>query len=168
MTAFIEMTAVTDHLRVSNGDNLVLLQDYLESACDVVEQQCGPIAVRTAITEQVVAPRGIAVLQYGPSALTSVPVGVVGDYTFDQDTGVVRRTDGGAWSGSVTYTAGYATPPAWARQAALFIVEHLWRTRRGMGGRTADAEAAVPGTGYLIPNRAATLMEPHRLAGGFA
>ncbi len=163
MTSFIGANELVSHLRITDGENIAVLAQFAAAACDVVEEWCGPISPRE-VTEIVSAPYGVAVLRYPLSELVSVPSGAVGDYEVDGPAGLIRSTS--SFTGSVTYTAGFDKPPAWAVTAATIIAEHLWRTRRGGAGtRRAGEVSEVPGAGYLVPNQAAALMEPHRLVG---
>jgi hypothetical protein len=60
----------------------------------------------------------------------------------------------------VTYTAGYRVIPEECVNAAGFIVEHLWQTRRGSKGSPTPGlgTTMVPGVGYAIPNAAIEIL----------
>ncbi|HOB05908.1 MAG TPA: hypothetical protein PKM36_11635 [Propionibacteriaceae bacterium] len=129
------------------------LLPFIEAACDAVVQACGPIE-EDDITERVRTGSGVGVLRYPAQSVTS------GATLLDGPAGLVEGV-----SGDVTYKVGYATPPGWAKTAAVIIAEHLWQTRRGAGaaGRRAVDMSPVAGIGYLVPNQAAALMQPHLL-----
>lgn len=137
------------------------------TACDLAEQWVGPVTL-VAVTDTIDTSSPSVALSKAPVAsLTAVSSGVVGDYTTDSESGILRSVSG-APLGSlvVTYQAGYVVPPKWAVTAALIIGQHLWRTRRGAGGqRGVSDDAQIVGVGYAIPNQAAAILEPHRRIG---
>jgi hypothetical protein len=69
---------------------------------------------------------------------------------------------------SVTYVAGYANPPAAAKQGVLEVIRHLWQTQRGsmsvMGRNIAGDETYTTPT-YSLPRRAMELLDPVSLPG---
>lgn len=158
---FLELSEALEHLgMVQAPPGLGVM---LDAACDVVEDWCGPIGVRDVSETVTPSPSGVVVLGSPFASVVSVsptPAAVVAD----GPAGVLTVT-GVSSPVVVAYRAGFEVAPAWARLAALVILEHLWRTRRGAGagGRRTVDDVAVPGAGYLVPNQAATLMEPHRL-----
>ncbi|MGZ4518878.1 MAG: head-tail connector protein [Mycobacteriaceae bacterium] len=187
MTTFITLSEVKAQLNMTSTANDAELQDYLDAACDEVEQWVGPVATRvitgefvdlmgrTIFNELTTAGTRDFVLRWRPvqsiqSITSAILAGVTyapTDFFIDTDTGIVRRNDGGTIFGPlvVSYTAGYATPPAWARLAAKIIVQHLWRTQRGGAKRSGsgDDDGTVQGVGFAIPGAAAELLESHRL-----
>jgi hypothetical protein len=91
------------------------------------------------------------------------------DLKVDTNAGVVRRAlnlpfymvTGGPPYVTVAYTAGWGTavPPAF-NSFARIVLDNLWQTQRGpasmpMGGEEA---VSVPGFAFLIPRRAAELL----------
>lgn len=187
MTTFITLADAKLQLNMTAVTNDVELGDYIDAACDEVEAWVGPVATRVVVGEFVdlmgrtiyneltTAGTRAIVLRHRPvqsiqgvtSAILAGVTYTTTDFTIDSDTGIVRRKDGGTIFGPllVDYTAGYVTPPPWARLAAKIIVQHLWKTQRGSssgrpGSQTADA--MVPGMGFAVPGQAAALMESHR------
>lgn len=184
--SFIDLEDVKAQLNITSGTSDVELLGYIDAACDVVEQWAGVVESRT-VTEFVdmlgysqatfIDPLGRSslgtrtmVLRHRPvisiQAITSSPSGLTFDplwFNVDSVTGIVRRTDGSTFFGQmiVTYTAGYVVAPGWAVLAAKIIAQHLWRTQRVHRGMGEDPALAA-GVGYLIPNQAAALLEPHR------
>ena len=160
MTAFIaadDLRAYVTNGKAADENGLQLSADL---ACEVVVEACGPI-LTTEVVESLDAGTS-AVLACADATITAVSVGVPADYKVSGQ--VLSRVDGAPFPElTVTYTAGAATAPAWARAAALLIASHHWRSRLSMPG-----QATVP-VGFLVPNQAETLMAPHRLAPlGFA
>ena len=160
MALFVDVQDAKRHANITDGTLDPDVERMLESACSIVEDWCGAIAPTTET--ETVGTDGL--LRARPVALLTVSSGVVGDYTIDAR---LWRLSPVTAPLTVTYTAGYESPPSWAVDAALIIFDHLWRTRRGSGaGARRSAETvAVPGSGYLVPNQAAQLMEPHRFIG---
>lgn len=192
MTAFITVSDVKAQLNISDSNSDAELSDYVDAACDEVEQWVGPMLPltvtgefvdlmgRTIYNELTTAGTRAFVLRHRPvqsiQAVSSAIISGVtydpGDFIIDTATGIVRRKDGGTIFGPLTvdYTAGYVTPggtaPAWARLAAKIIAQHLWRTQRAAvaaPSQMGDVTAVVPGFGFAVPNMAAELMESHRL-----
>ena len=80
--------------------------------------------------------------------------------------GLLVRSAPSLPAGTLTYHAGYATPPAWATAAALIIAEHYYRTR--LGATRVDTSPGA-GAGFIVPNAARALLAPHeRTPLGFA
>jgi hypothetical protein len=190
MTTFLTLDEVKAQLNMTTTTNDAELQDYIDAACDEVEQWVGPVATRT-ITGEFVDLMGRTifnelttagtrdfVLRWRPvqsiqSITSAILAGVTyapSDFIVDTPTGIVRRGDGGTIFGPlvVSYTAGYTTAPAWARLAAKIIVQHMWRTQRGGTKRSGsgDDDGTVAGIGFAIPGAAAELLESHRVTPG--
>lgn len=187
MATFITLADAKAQTNMAGATNDAELQDFIDAACDEVEQWVGPVATRvitnefvdlmgrtifneltTAGTRQIVLRwRPVQSIQAISSAILSGVTYAPTDFVIDTDTGIVRRADGGTIFGPllVSYTAGYTTPPAWARLAAKMIVQHLWRTQRGGGvrGQGSGQDQAIPGYGLMVPPQAAELLESHRL-----
>lgn len=187
--SFITLQDVKDQLNITTNTYDVELGGYLAAACDIVEEWAGVVEQRTIVGEFVdmlgysqatfIDPLGrsslgtrVMVLRHRPvisiTSITSSPSGAVFDpswFNVDAATGIVRRIDGSTFFGqmTVTYVAGYATPPPWAVLAAKIIVQHLWRTQRGSRKGMGDDPGLVAGVGFLVPNQAAALLESHRL-----
>ena len=157
MAQFIDAADLSRFLGIPvNGSQDEELDRVADSACELVEQWVGPVTPRT-ITETLSAGQ---VVRHIPVMSTTSTT-----HTVDSLTGLVSSTTG-AGAVSITYTAGYASPPNWATTAALIIGQHLWRTRRGAGGqRGVSDDAQIVGVGYAIPNQAAAILEPHRRIG---
>lgn len=177
--AFIDVADLKTQLNMTSSSNDTELQQFVDAACQVVEDKCGPIEQRTIVGEVADMTCDGIVLGNAPViALTAATYQLGGSVydtsvlTVNQATGIAARTDGqhlglGSQRLLVSYTAGYATPPAWAVLAAKIIGAHLWRTQRGpKSNSTTDDPAA--GSAYAIPNRALELMEDHLNLPGFA
>lgn len=100
------------------------------------------------------------------------PLAILSVSTSNSDT--VTVTPAGVLSGltsdaTLTYVAGYTSPPEWAVLAIKRMTEHLWgrtaapRTTRDPRG-TAEGEPSE--LSFLLPYAVQSLIRPHRLIGG--
>lgn len=161
-------------LNITSTANDGELADKLDQAVDVVEGIVGPVTT-TTVTEThygVYAP--VLVLRKMPvDALLSVSSGsgvaasplVSSLFELDAEAGLLRRVDGGWFSGSftVSYSAGRPAVPPAIHGAILIIAGHLWETQRGaspsaLALQGEDFGAVAPGVGFAIPNRARDLL----------
>lgn len=152
----------------------------LESATEVAEgwHNVGPIVTRE-FTERVKADDcGRLVLSHPPivsiTSATRIPDGLeylTADLDVDGRSGIVTLADlSGLQAGSYTtvYEAGrgpVGDVPVSLKQAVLIIAGHIWQTQQGpTSNRFIGEEDAEdrwrPSGGYLIPNRAAHLLQP--------
>jgi hypothetical protein len=186
--AFLSLQDAKDQLDIKTSTQFdAELPDFIDAACDEVESWCGAVELRTVTDEFVdlmgrtifnelttagtrdfvVRWRPVVSITAVSSAITAGATYTPTDFFADPGTGIIRRFDGGTIFGPllVSYTAGYATPPGWARMAAKIIVQHLWRTQRGGAGRGGPSSTGgntTPGYGFAVPNMAVELMESHR------
>lgn len=60
------------------------------------------------------------------------------------------------------------TSPTPVKLAALFLIDHLWQSQRGLAATpiSGDEIVTVTGTGYAIPNRVRELLEPYLSTSG--
>lgn len=175
MTTFITTADLRAYVNNAKAADEAQLQRAVDVACAAVEDGygdlpgCGPI-LSTSLVEVLDGGATALVLGARASAVTSVetyPAGVAltaADFRVSGQ--ILRRTDGGTIPAvEVTYATGYDEAPAWAREAALTIAAHYWQTRL----RTPGQPQPGTGLGYLVPDQAAAMLEPHRLAPlGFA
>lgn len=156
---------------------------YIESLTAVIEGHVGPVEDQT-VTETVDGQgRYLALLRPPVQALTSLTPIMDGGAALDVaglhvdgPSGVIRRTDGGTFSGgpwTVVYTAGRGSIPATINLAARILLQHLWRTQYGAargGGRADDFDVTepIPGFGYAVPNRVLQLLESYKQPPGIA
>lgn len=150
------------------------LQSMLESATEAVEgwHNIGPIVVRS-FTDRVTVERRSAILPKTPvvgvTSLTRVGDGlayVTAELDVDSVSGIVTGLSSSLSPGVYTavYEAGRNPVPVSLKEATLVIGKHLWESQRGPGRKMrSDDEnrAQWTGSGYLIPNRAAHLMQPY-------
>ena len=151
------------------------LRGFLEAATPVVEDVVGPVVVRTY--REVHSSGALLVLGQAPvvSLTTLTPVLTGGSsYTVaaldvDAETGIVRRLDGGSFTGPVrvTYKAGRAIVPANIVQATAEIVRPMWETQRGHSGARpgfGEEDLLPTSSGFTVPRRAMELLKPHQKA----
>lgn len=148
------------------------IRDYIFAVTDVIEGKIGAVIPRTVVEQVQSYGSALAVSVTPVISVTSLTPVLVGGYPFttvglvvDSLSGIIRRADRGTFLGDVylaTYQAGRPGPiPAAISMAARIILKHLWQVQRGTGRAATDPGADSPG--YLIPNRAETLLEPYKL-----
>jgi hypothetical protein len=189
----LQLVSVADvkrQMRVTwtDGDD-DLLTDYIVAATEIVEDLCGPMVRRqivgeyveligrtvwneitVGVREFVLRERPVVSVDAVVSAISSGVVYTATDFIAEASTGIVRRLDNGTMYGPlrVDYTVGRTYVPRAVAVAVGIIVEHLWQSTRGGGGRIG-----VPGPGgqdaagqvssyYAIPNRALQLLQPYK------
>ncbi|WP_159066326.1 head-tail connector protein [Streptomyces hygroscopicus] len=183
--ALLSLDEAKAQLDIDSGRYDVELQAYIDSLTAVIERYVGPVENRE-VTETVNGRATLCLTQVpvvSLASLTPVLSGgraiAVSDVAVDAPTGVVRRLDGGAFSGgpwTAVYTAGRGTVLPTINLAARMLLQHLWRTQygasRGLGSIGGSDDFAVtepiPGFGYAVPNRVLQLLEPYRLPPGVA
>ncbi|WP_086847067.1 head-tail connector protein [Amycolatopsis kentuckyensis] len=193
----ISLAEMKDQLKITGTSDDEALRRYIESATTAVERILGEVAVKRTFTEEhrlpdyfrglgqanpamtldrSGAPRQLALNRFPVVSLTSVArvdgtmTWNVGSLHVESATGVVDVISGPEFSGqlSVTYVAGYQVIPSEFTQAAGFIVEHLWQTRRGGRGAPVPGGMGVtqiPGIGYAIPNQAVEVLGGYGIPG---
>ena len=167
MAAWVDLDTFANFVRNNSPADRADLADALETGCNMVDALCGP-TVTTTIVERVKAGGYELPLSARAASLTSLATYVGGTALtktdYDISGQLLFRRDGG-WIGDdlvVTYTAGAATAPKWAVDAARLIGQQWWLSRLRPGPNQ------VP-VGYLVPKQADELMAGHLLApGGFA
>jgi hypothetical protein len=167
------------HLNKTGTGSDAELEEHLLAATSIAENHpehgIGPIVNRT-VTDYgtYTADVGLVVSQ-GPIVSVTTLAGDTASYvTADvrfSPAGVLIPVYGGSIAAGtylVTYVAGRAATtadvPDDIQLAVCIIGKHLWQTQRapvGRPGATPDSEASVP-TGFLIPHRAAAILDGHR------
>lgn len=131
-----------------------------------IEQIVGPLepSTRTALVS---VSSGVATVPVWPVLSVTSGVDSAG---VTVDVSAVKVRPGGVLSScpaslyEVTYQAGRASCPADLKAALVELTRHLWQARRSSkAGPGTQGDGQAPG--YLIPNRVAALLEPHRLPG---
>lgn len=166
------------HLNITATTHDAELRRVLDVATDLCENYAGRSFRRRTVTAETHDGGSESVLlRWTPViSVTSVTDDgtAVSDYTLAAESGVLWRDElaGTSWSTgrrvvSVTYVAGYASPPADVQQAVLETLRHLWTTQRGsMPARNPLAgDDYAAGTGWSLPRRVVELLEPYRLTG---
>lgn len=125
---FLDMTEVTAYCKVTSAADQAQLELDARTACQMVIDACGPIEA-TPVTEVVRSTGYYAPLMYPATAITAV----AGLTDLTGLTVVPGGVSGGLPYGSatITYTAGYAEVPEWARTAAMAYTKWLWQGKLG-------------------------------------
>jgi hypothetical protein len=148
------------------------LASFLEGATEAAEgwRNVGPIVARE-FTERVRVSNGRLVLLKTPvqsvTSATRIPDGLAyapADLDVDGETGVVTAVSGTISPGEydVVYDAGRDPVPVKMKQGVLIIAGHHWETQQGpTSDRFVGEDSRKPrvSRGYLIPRRAAELLE---------
>ena len=138
-----------------------LVADYIPTVNDYIEQWCGRMEDRTEWW-----------FTTGPSPITTPwPVGTVKSvsasgcpltgWTFAAP--VLTVTD--AYSGELLVIATDLPTPAPVILAAKIILAQLWNADKQGRASGSQTRTEPTSSGYAIPNRAATLLEPYMLPG---
>lgn len=162
LKAFLNKTDSND------DDELVAMLDRAEA---ILAVRVGPLSPIT-FTEVYSGPGPIVLRRYPVISVTAVTdVGnAVTDSYLDVDSGVLYGSFSRwpAMSVAVTYVAGRDILPADLEAAVLELVRHLWTSQRGGGSLRPsfpgdEAPQQQTGSGYLLPYRVESLIEPYRL-----
>ncbi|HEU4542203.1 MAG TPA: hypothetical protein VFR23_13830 [Jiangellaceae bacterium] len=154
------------------------LLDTLEGATEAAEgwHDVGPIVARE-FTDRVPADTGILLLPRKPvqsvTSATRISDGLAyltAALDVDKVGGIVAGQDEIIPAGdyTVVYTAGRNPVPVSLKQAVLIIAGHHWQTQQNSARRnrfvgSEDESGVRVSMGYLIPNRAAHLLQKHAL-----
>jgi hypothetical protein len=167
MPDLIDVAEARQQLNITTEVHDTELMTYVSATTEVIERHIGPVLPRDVVE---VHPSGSVLVLYQPpvlsltsleAVLTGGPSYAVADLDVDPATGIVRRLDGGGFTGPlrVTYRAGRDEVPPNVGLAARIIVQHLWRTQRGTAGvRVGGMEEAPMVAGYDVPPAALRLL----------
>lgn len=165
MTA-VGLSTVKQFLNMSSGVDEDELLDTIDRAEAALSARVGPLTPITVVNEVHTA-TGPIVLRKRPviavTAVTSAGYAVT-DTEFDTEAGILYGTFYDNYRGTrVSYTAGYPAPlPADLEHALLELTGHLWKSQRGASSTPLNpSEEAPSGTGYLLPYRVQSLIEPY-------
>lgn len=183
--ALLTLDEAKAQLNITTTTNDTELEAYIGALTAVIEGHTGPVEDQE-VTETADG-RGpfLALLRPPVQSLTSLTPIMDGGAALDVSSlyvdgpsGVVRRKDGGHFSGgpwTVVYTAGRGSIPPTINLAARMLLQHLWRTqlasaRGGLAGGSSDFSVSdpIPGFGYAVPNRVLQLLEPYKQPPGVA
>jgi hypothetical protein len=178
--ALLPLQDAKDHLNIPQATTTsdAELQSWIATIETSLEAMTGGPLVNRSITERAELTCDLMLLQVRQRPLVSVTsiVSVPDGATVDISAGLdidplanAARTKGGwafpAFSPlvTVTYVAGWGTAvPAAFGNAARLILQHLWDTQHGPAARPSmggDEMVSLPEFGFMIPSRAAELLE---------
>lgn len=175
-SAVVTLGEAEAHLNIGSMVHDDELTRFIDAATTMCESWTGrSLRLRTVSGELHDGGRATLLLRQTPVAsVTTVVEDAVtaSGFVVDTDNGIVYRdSDGDAtWVGgrravSVTYQAGWATPPDDVKQAVLEALRHLWTTQRGaMDGRNPfGGDEYASGTGWSLPRRVMELLAPYQI-----
>lgn len=175
----VSLADAKSHLNLTVSTHDEELRGFIEAATEVIEFFVGPVVRRTVVE---VHPGGAQLALARTPAISVTTVAPVldggtsytaSDLDLDGATGIVRRADGGGFTGPlrVTYVVGRVIVPAPITHAARELIRHLWRTQlgsqfvsRASSRDVDDYSDPIPGLGYSVPNRVIELLQPFRKA----
>lgn len=178
--ALLSLADAKAHLNDTGTSNDDEIREYLEAATEIVESYVGPIARRTHTARvcgyrreiplphtQVLAVTAITDVRTGTAPIT------LSDLAIDAVPGVISFKNGMAFQYGemdITYTVGRTSVKANWTLAAKIIVKHMWETQLGsLPSIQGDSPGyVVTGSGYLVPFRAMSLLQPDQVPVGFA
>ena len=152
------------------------LEAFLEGATEAAEgwHNVGPIVARQFTDRIEATADGNLLLLHTPVTAVTSATRISDGYTYltadldlDKNAGIVSglnyRLPPGDYD--VVYTAGRNPVPVSLKQAVLIIFGHHWQTQQNSARRNrpvgAESDGVRVSMGYLIPNRAAHLLQPH-------
>lgn len=151
------------------------LQRMLDRAAKILAQRVGPLTPVTVTDEVHTGPGPLLLKRYPVVSVTSATTSgvAVTDLDLDADAGVLHGVFNSVHRKTkVTYVAGRTALPADLEAAVLELTKHLWDSQRvsgttrpgfqGYGGGSGDTEPPA-GSGYLLPYRVQSLIEPYVL-----
>jgi hypothetical protein len=160
----------------SNAVDTVELQDTLEGATEAAEgwHNVGPIMARSFTDRVEATADGKLILPHTPVQSVTSATRIQDSFAYltvdldvDKKAGIVSglnyRLPPGDYD--VICEAGRNPVPVSLKQAVLIIAGHHWQTQQNTPTRNRFAGSENDGVrvsmGYLIPNRAAHLLQPH-------
>jgi hypothetical protein len=178
--SLLSLADAKSHLNITSTTYDDELREYLEAATEIVESYVGPIVTRTHTARvdghrcaiplphtQVTGVTAISLVSDDSSPIT------LSDVAVDTTTGIITYKSGGTFAYGqmdVTYTVGRSFVKSNWTLAAKIIVKHNWETQLGnLPSIQGDgAGYVVTGSGYLVPYRAISLLQPDDVPVGFA
>lgn len=171
--AIVSLDEAKRQLRINPGDtgDDAEIQAYCDGITAAIEDYKREVIEQRTIHEDIERYTGFgrrfrlwSVPVISLTSVTSVMTGQMWDVTqlrVNGDTGLVRVLAGPPVHGLVeaVYQAGYATVPENYKRGALVVLQHVWETRRGMGGVRSSVVGPEehrydPRYAYSIPRKA--------------
>jgi uncharacterized phiE125 gp8 family phage protein len=176
--ALLPLQDAKDHLNITNTTSDAEIASWIATIETSMEAMTGGPLVNRPVTERAELTCDLMLLQVrqrplvSVTSVVSVPNGAAADLSAGLDidplANAVRMKGGWAFPVfspvvTVTYVAGWgpAVPAAFGNAARL-ILAHLWDTQHGPAARPSmggDEMVSLPEFGFMIPSRAAELLE---------
>ena len=169
----VSLAEVKAFLDITNTVDDSELESFIDRAEAIIAKRVGPLSPVPVVDEIHTGPGPILLKRFpviSVSSATSSGLAVT-DVDADLDAGVVHGTFSSARRAvKVSYVAGRDVLPEDLVAAVLELVDHLWKSQRvpgtrapgfqGYGGDSGDTNAPA-GSGYLLPYRVQSLIEPY-------
>jgi len=147
------------------------LRRYNEASTHMIEQYMKKTVVRTPVVGEehcVYGRRDVVFLRRRPVISLTAVATIDSLVTWDISTLAVNSTSGrvnylpgsAALRGIITfdYVAGYTIIPANIQEAARIMIQHLWATRRGLGGNLITQQLPGFNIGFALPQSVKDLL----------
>jgi len=174
----ISLADIKTHLKITKPGDDEVLRGFLAATTSLIEDEVGPVLLRNVVEVRplnativlsrapVVALTSVVAASYSGVSTNDVTVYYLLDAAAGLLTYVPNINGYGSLYGNtatVTYTAGRPVIPAAIQLAATLITQHMYETRRGAGAvpvRGGGDLAPMPGSGFLVPDRAVEALSP--------
>ena len=176
------------NIPATDTTNDLELRNFIDAATDLAETYVGQVLGRRTFTNELYDggtefirirnPRAISITSVTENGAAVSSNAYVLDYTGQRlyriGSGTLYATNSyGYWTQgmnnvSITYVAGYANPPASAKQGVLVIIKHLWESQRGainVMSRMQSGDELYNTPTYSLPRRAMELLDPTSFPG---
>jgi hypothetical protein len=178
ITSAVSLDDAKAYLNMTTPVDDVELQRVVDAATSRLEQEVGPMSVRTVTETFSQSNRGW--IQLGNSPVVDVLTAVADGLAITPR--YINLSTGAMYVGplylrllTVTYTCGWLVLPPDIQHALLVFIKHLWDTQRAAtpgGARSGllgtPTDAPNPGVSYSLPNRVLEMIQPYRHLGSFA
>ena len=165
------------------------IRRYMDAANDLAEQYTGVVLGQRTYTNELYdgqnadairfrSPKVINVISVTENGVSVPSTGYLLDPTGQRlfrigSNTIYASNNYGYWSPgvaniSITYRAGFVSPPMAAKQGVLEIIRHLWQSQRGamnVMSRGTNGDDLYTTATYSLPRRAMELLDPVSLPG---
>ena len=178
--ALVSLADAKTFLKISASSEDSVIEDFINRASIWANDYTGR-RLKSRSNSDVYDGDGSDILllrDYPVNAVTSfqivdepVPLIIYEDFSLNAENGIIKTKNGrmvtkGFQNVSLTYTAGYSTPPETIKEAVLLYVGHLYRRQYadqkfGVQSETVGDRTTTYGSDDIIP-KAKALLNPYR------
>ena len=178
--ALVSLAEAKTFLKISASSEDSVIEDFINRASIWANDYTGR-RLKSRSNSDVYDGDGSDILllrDYPVNAVTSfqigdepVPLIIYEDFSLNAENGIIKTKNGrmitkGFQNVTITYTAGYSTPPETIKEAVLLYVGHLYRRQYadqkfGVQSETVGDRTTTYGSDDIIP-KAKALLNPYR------